>query len=431
MEPGSTRPPAAMLIAACVGAVALPGDELGLGVLLVAIALAGVAALRVRDRWGATWCVLAVALAAVAVVRDAGWVVLPCLLGATVLGSLAVAGDRSWPSLVRGALVVPALAPLGAVHAARLARAAVPQVAPTRVRTAVRTAVLTGALVTVFGLLFASADEAFAQLADDALPSSFAVNPARFAAFAMVLAVAGALVAATRSQPAVPAPRHVLGATEWHVGLAALAALFAAFVAVQLTVLFARHDHVLETRGLTYADYAHEGFGQLLLVAALVLALAGAALRYAPAGHRIAIRVLLGVLFALTGVVLASALHRLGLYEEAYGATRLRFAAQWAVLVVGALLAVVLVAVARGRFAGLPRALVLTSALALVALAASDPDRRIAERSLAADRIDAGYLRGLSADAAPALPARLRPRPDGADGWTGFNLARSRARDLQ
>ena len=274
-----------VLGAAVVGAVALPGGRIGLGVLLVAVALAAVAAPRVRGAWNVGWCVLAVLLASVAVVRDATWVVLPCLLGATLLGSLSVAGGRSWASLARGAVRVPATAPAGLAVAARLARGALPQAPAGRAVADERGAALAGVLVTVFGLLFASADEAFAQLAGDALPTSWDVGPGRLVAFAAVLAVAGALVAATRTAPAVAPPRHTLGRGEWHVGLAALTALFAAFVAVQLAVLFARHDHVLETRGLTYADYAHQGFGQLLLVAALVLALAGAALRYAPQGR--------------------------------------------------------------------------------------------------------------------------------------------------
>ena len=127
-------------------------------------------------------------------------------------------------------------------------------------------------------------------------------------------------------------------------------------------------------------------------------------------------------------MILASALHRLDLYEEAYGATRLRLAAQWAVLVVWALLAVVLVALARGRFGGLPRALVLTCALALAGLAAANPDRLVAERSLAAGAPDAAYLLSLSADAAPALPPHLRPPAPDDDAWTSFNLARAAAR---
>ena len=53
--------------------------------------------------------------------------------------------------------------------------------------------------------------------------------------------------------------------------LGVLDALFIAFVAVQATVLFGGHAHVLETEGLTYAEYARQGFWQLLWVSALTL----------------------------------------------------------------------------------------------------------------------------------------------------------------
>ena len=49
-------------------------------------------------------------------------------------------------------------------------------------------------------------------------------------------------------------------------------ALFAAFVALQIAALYGGHDHVLRTAGLTYAEYAHEGFAQLMVAAALTLA---------------------------------------------------------------------------------------------------------------------------------------------------------------
>jgi hypothetical protein len=184
---------------------------------------------------------------------------------------------------------------------------------------------------------------------------------------------------------------------------------------------------VLDTAGLTYAEYAREGFNQLLVAAALTLAVVAAALRFSPPGRRVAIRVALGVLCALTVVVLASALHRLDLYQDAYGATRLRFAANAGILFVAALLALVSAALVSGRFAWLPRASTATATLALLALVAVNPDLRIAERNLDRADTDERYLRGLSADAAPALPPGLARRP-GADGLFGFNLARSRAR---
>lgn len=82
--------------------------------------------------------------------------------------------------------------------------------------------------------------------------------------------------------------------------------------------------------------------------------------------------------------------------------------------------------------------------MALLGLAAANPDRFIAEHDVAryADTgtVDVGYLSGLSADAVPALdrlPAPLRDcalariaddlTADGG-GWRAWNLSRSDAR---
>ena len=87
-------------------------------------------------------------------------------------------------------------------------------------------------------------------------------------------------------------------------------------------------------------------------------------------------------------VVLASALKRLGLYEQAYGYTRLRLLADANILWLGAVLALVLAALAAGRAGWLPRALVLVSALGALAFAVANPDGRIAARNV--DRYLAG-----------------------------------------
>lgn len=424
---GLERPGRFALAAVAVGsfgAVAFPGERVGLGALLVAVALAAVGAPFARDK---VWAAFALAFAAVPLFRDALWVVLPSLGAAVVLGSLSIAGGRTWPEVLRGFVVVPLTMPWGPSTVALAARASGPPLEPGRLMPALRGIVLASGLVAVFGVLFASADEAFAQLAGDTLPASWDLGslPGRLIAFTGVVAVVGAFARVPAlANLAVGEPRRRLGATEWLFGLGALNALFGTFVAVQLAVLFGRHDHVLETAGLTYAEYARQGFGQLLLVAALTLAVAAVALRYGPGGRRPATRVLLGVLFALTFVVLASAWHRLGLYEEAYGATRLRVAAQWALLVVGALLAVVAAGLITSRFAWLPRATVLTGAFALLVLAAANPDRRIAERNLDRAEVDAAYLRSLSSDARPALPPRFDPPAERGDGWAGFSFAR-------
>jgi Domain of unknown function (DUF4173) len=262
----------------------------------------------------------------------------------------------------------------------------------------------------------------------------------------LVAAIGGALALVRREGPARPgAPgRARLAPAEWLLPLGSLVALFAAFVAVQLAVLFGGHDHVLRTAGLSYADYAHQGYGQLMAAAMLTLAVIAGARRWArisSRGEERLLRALLAALCLLCLVVLASALKRLGLYEEAYGATRLRLLADANILWLGAVLALVLGTLATGRAGWLPRALVLVSASGALAFAAGNPDGRIATRNvdryLAGGDIDAVYLSGLSADAAAPLTRLREPGCVAgpmlrdlarADGVLGANLARSRAR---
>jgi hypothetical protein len=225
------------------------------------------------------------------------------------------------------------------------------------------------------------------------------------------------------------------------IGLGALDATFAVFVAIQLTTLFGGHEHVLGTAGLTYAEYARSGFFQLAAVAALTLAVVAAAARWAP-GDRLT-RALLAVLCAFALVVLASALRRLGLYEDAFGATRLRLLVHVALLWLGAVFALVLLAGGLRDGARLPRAIVAVSAATVLGFVVIDPDARIAERNvdryLETGRLDRATLARLSADAAPAIArlpaplaacvaADLRAALAAPDGLAGANLARSRAR---
>ena len=163
---------------------------------------------------------------------------------------------------------------------------------------------------------------------------------------------------------APPRPRPVRVA-EWLVPIAVLDALFVTFVSVQLAVLFGGHRHVLETSGLTYAEYARSGFGQLVVVTLLTLSVVAATVRWAPQEtqqQRVVLRALLGVLCALCLVIVGSALYRLHLYEEAFGFTRLRLFMNAFETWLGVLVVLVLVAGVRLRAAWLARAVVATAA---------------------------------------------------------------------
>jgi len=242
--------------------------------------------------------------------------------------------------------------------------------------------------------------------------------------------------------------------------LLALDALFAVFVALQLAYLFGGHD-TAAAAGLTYAEYARRGFFELVAVAAL----AGAIVVGLDLGVGRRSRTQLGAsigLLALTVVVLASALLRLRLYQDAYGWTELRFVVLVAIgwLAVAVAVTAGLLAARRTRWT-----LHVLGVLVIVAVAgmnAVGPQAFVADRNLerALDPslvppggrtgLDEGYLASLGDEAVPAVVASVDRLPDPLDrayleqfldgraaelrenpallGWPAANLARERAR---
>lgn len=429
---------AAALAAALVAAAALPGEPLGVGVLVVAGLVAAAVCVAARPGpQGVVLGTLALALAAVPTVLDADWVVALDLTAAWLLACAAVGGLRPVASLapvvrLRGA---PALAPG----------------MPSGLAPAVRGTLLGGFLVVPFGALFVEADVAFAELADGIPFPNGGSLPGRAVTFLLVLlAATGLALAALRPvQARVPRPTRRLAPWEWGIALGLLVALFLAFVIVQLAVLFGGNEHVLRTAGVTYAEYARQGFWQLLAAAGMTLAVVGAAVLFAATprrAHRIALRLLLGALCALTIVVLASALNRLLLYEDAFGLTRARLFAEAIALWLGGLFALLVAAgavPAVGR--NLARIAVVGTAVGLLAFSLANPDEVVAERNVErwreTGRIDLFYLQSLSADAADALaglPPHLRREAlaplvaalEADEPWSSLNLSREQARDL-
>lgn len=426
----------AALAAAFAAAAFLPGKSLGAGVVAVAVLVALAVLLAARPTSGRLlYGTLALALAAQALLLDAAWVVALDLAAASILATVAACGARlaSLAAPVIRLADSPALAPP----------------VPGSTVPALRGSVLGVFVAAPFAYLFVLGDAAFAELGRGVPLPSAELLPGRTAAFALVLLAALGLALATRHpfRRSVPAPSRRLAPWEWAVPLVLLDALFLAFVAVQLTVLFGGHDRVLETAGLTYAEYAREGFWELIAAASLTLAVVGGAALVAETtrrAHRLLLRGLLGVLCALTVVVLASAVHRLVLYEDAYGLTRLRLFAVAFALWLGGLFALL---VAAGLLRPLRRRLadaaVAGTALALLVFSFANPDRLIAERNVDhwrdTGRVDTLYLSQLSADAAPALaelPAvfrvldDLRERLAEPDPLSSFNVSRQRARDI-
>lgn len=179
-----------------------------------------------------------------------------------------------------------------------------------------------------------------------------------------------------------------------------------------------------------------------MLAPALTLAVVAVAARRAPRTterDRLISRVALAILcFATLGVV-ASALRRMDLYVEAFGLTRLRLFVDVVEMVLAVVLVLVLVAGVRWRAGWLPRAVVQVVAVAMLGLAMINPDAQIVRHNATAEldsALDLSYLRGLSADAVPAMDELTEPLRtcllEGASGgrsesFAGWNLGRSSA----
>lgn len=448
-------PRAGTVLALCAGLVAGVGvaeQRVGLAVGLTGLLL--IAAARSVHHQGArppaaaragtavTW-VLAVLLALVPLWRDCGWVVALSTVAALVGAAWAAQTERTW-HILRRAVWGPLRFVGGATALLRTVapteRAARP---PGRVAAIARGVALGGVLLVVFGTLLAGADRRFADLLDDlaTVDLSGSQLAERIALAVLVAASAAGLVRLAMTPTGTPTSRPATGRTELLIGVGALAALFALFVAVQLRVLFGGSNYVRATTGLGYGEYARQGFTQLVVTAVLTLVVIGWAAR----NRDPAVRAVLGLICLLTLVMVGSAAHRLALVIDAYGLTRTRVGGA-AVLVWLALLFPLVIAA--GMHAGvarrLPAVTVIASLVGVLALAAINPDGRIAadivDRAHAHRTVDPDYVRGLSADALgaldrPDLPEVLAQprhdlvnrltRPDGVAGW---NWTRWRAR---
>lgn len=346
------------------------------------------------------------------------------ICAAAGLGSLALHGGSTWRGVLAGGFAVltklyRSLAPV--------ARPLVGWVRPTDGfphGPLLRGSAIGIALVIVFGVLFASADQAFARIAEDFLVPNWDLGllPFRLVSFLMVAGFTGAYAIVSTTPPDVRAgsrwatlwapkkePRR-LQRPEWVVPLVAVNLVFIAFVLVQLSVLFGGEAHVMQTTGLTYAEYARSGFFQLVTIAILVLVVIAATVNLAKrdaGSDRDLMKALLGLLCVLTLVVLFSALRRLGLYEEAYGFTRARFFVHVAIVWLGLVIVAVMVAGVRWEARWLPRVVVGVTAAILLAVNLINPDAFIAHQNLdryeATGKIDTFYLSTLSLDAVPVL----------------------------
>ncbi|GIW07703.1 MAG: hypothetical protein KatS3mg060_2508 [Dehalococcoidia bacterium] len=218
--------------------------------------------------------------------------------------------------------------------------------------------------------------------------------------------------------PEVAFPR--LGFVESTIVIVLVDLLVLAFVAIPLRYLFLGPESLALRGGVTsHAQYAREGFFQLLVAALLTLGVLWTLhwlTRRDRSGQRLAFNVLATVMVSCAVVKLISSFRRLFLSELEFGFTQDRLVAHAVTIWLGVVFMFFLAApwTGRTRFSS---AGVLAASLAFVfGLKSVDPDavtaaRNIERRTIHGKSLDGAYLGRTSTDAIPTLVARLDSLP--------------------
>ncbi len=418
----------------------LPGLSVALFVLLLVGALFVLArregvAPRLRNLW--LMLPLAFFAAMVAVHADAGLTalnILACLLILVLLAYYYSAGnlDRlditgyylalcisAFNAMFRAAPLIPASVELRTIrrHGGLSARKVMP---------VLRGLLLALPIAIVFTALLASADTVFAAWVGVIFSLNLSFIPSVQEAMchiALVLTVAWLVAggiafalyrsAASETEPwedtlqSIPRTIH-LGFIESTVILVVVDLIFALFGWIQFSYLFGGTANIA-SEGYTYADYARRGFFELLVVSLLTLMLVLGLHNFTwreTARQSHVFKTLASIIVALTGILLASALYRMLLYEEAYGFTGLRLYVQvfeiWLAVMFGWLLFTMWNSSQRFAIGAFVAALGFLATMNIV-----NPDATIVQQNFARYRqmgqIDIDYLSTLSYDAIPAL----------------------------
>ena len=316
-------------------------------------------------------------------------------------------------------------------------------------------------LLVAFGALFSSADPVFANV----LQNAFAFDLETVASHTILIGFWAALTAGYLrwsfiGRPiALPAVAEAKTASAIGIGpvstaLALVNLMFLVFVVVQLRYFFGGASLIEATTGLTYAQYARNGFFQLLTASGLVLpVLMGAdhLVRGETPAHLATFRRLAGLLLVLLAVVMASALQRMRLYVGAFGLSEDRLYATAFMAYLFGIFGWFAWTVLRGRGRSFAFGVLIQGFAVLAGLHVLNPDGFIVRTNLnrpAAERpFDAKYAVSLGADAVPplleALPnldppsqcviaTKLLKRWSSASDadWRNWNWSRSRARRL-
>ena len=260
-----------------------------------------------------------------------------------------------------------------------------------------RTVGLSLVALALFGGLFASGDAVFGAWAEALVPD-LAWDTLIARTFVLVL-VAGIALTGTYlalnpprvhdvSLPRTPRATH---AWEWAVPVGLVVALFAAFLVAQATAMWAVTSTSSRRPASPTPSTSTRASGSSPSrpsSPSSSWASRCAPRRGRPRATGCLLRVLLGALCLLTLAVVASALYRMSLYQDAFGYTVLRVFVDGFELWLGLVVVMLLVAGIRLSGSWVPRAVLVSAAVFALGFAAMNPDAWVAARNI--DRFDAG-----------------------------------------
>ncbi|MCR5416946.1 MAG: DUF4173 domain-containing protein [Pseudobutyrivibrio sp.] len=152
------------------------------------------------------------------------------------------------------------------------------------------------------------------------------------------------------------------------------------FCGIQIMYLFIGNMEL--PADYTYAEYAHEGFYQLLAVCIINLVLVSISNRLFAENK--ALKVILSIICLCTYVMIASAAMRMYLYVQVYRLTFLRLFVLWFLAVLCLFVAFLMVSLINSRFPVF-KACMIAITVAYIGFAFSNPDYQIAKYDLSKD----------------------------------------------
>lgn len=273
-----------------------------------------------------------------------------------------------------------------------------------------------GITIPVFAIVFmllASADAVFRDMASHMLSDISAGDLYIMTLMFLFMTMASYCIVAYVSKKQIK--EEVADSRKWEplIGIplvSILSLLYLVFSGIQIVYLFMGNMQLPE--GYTYAEYAREGFFQLLAVSIINLVIVLVGLYYFKPSKML--KVVLTIMSLCTFIMIASSAMRMVIYIQYYYLTFLRILVLWSLVVLFLIFAGVIAYIVRESFSLFRYSIVVFTCF-YIALSFSHPDYWIAKVNIASTKEtrseffqgtayeDFQFLSGLSADAAPVL----------------------------